>query len=127
MTHRALRVLVADDEFIISDTLAMILKMQGFEAVSVHSGEDAVTLASTFRPDAAILDVFLGGMTGIAAAQAIRRELPTCRIILFSGQTDISELIAKSSANNDVFTVLAKPVHPNALLEALAGHVPARR
>lgn len=50
------RILVADDEPNIADTLARILQTRGYEAAAVHSGEQAVALASTFLPDVAILD-----------------------------------------------------------------------
>ena len=42
------KVLVADDERVIADTLAMILNQSGFEARAVYSGEKALELASTF-------------------------------------------------------------------------------
>src|ERR1700744_529312 len=42
------RVLVADDESVIADTLVMILKQAGFDARAVYSGEDALVQAESF-------------------------------------------------------------------------------
>jgi len=42
------KVLVADDERVIADTLAMILNQSGFQARAAYSGEVALELASTF-------------------------------------------------------------------------------
>jgi CheY-like chemotaxis protein len=125
MTDRTLRVLVADDEVNIADTLASILKLNGFDATAVHSGEEAVELASTFRPDAAILDVMLGGITGIETAYAILRELPACRIVLFSGYQKTADLLAEAAALGHIFDVYAKPVHPQTLIDALGPLPPA--
>ena len=76
----------------IADTLALILKTRGFITTSVHSGEEAVAMASTFLPDIAILDVMLGGLNGIDAASMIVQQRPSCRIVLFSGHPDTAKL-----------------------------------
>ena len=62
------KVLVADDEQVIANTLAIILNQAGFEARAVFSGEDAVKLLDSFQPDMLISDVIMSEMTGIEAA-----------------------------------------------------------
>ena len=57
-------VLVADDERVIADTLAMILNQSGFEARAVYSGERALEIALEFKPDMLISDVIMSGMNG---------------------------------------------------------------
>ncbi len=44
------RVLVADDERVIADTLAIILNQAGFEATAVYSGERAVEMVQILNP-----------------------------------------------------------------------------
>ena len=51
------RVLVADDELIIANTLAIILNQSGFETRTVYSGEEAIVMARSFQPDLLISDV----------------------------------------------------------------------
>lgn len=119
MMSRALRVLIVDDDAVIADTLARVLLVHSIEAIAVHSGEDAVTAARTFRPDAAIVDVMLFDLNGIDTALTILREMPTCRIILFSGHQETSTLLAKAAENGHRFDVYAKPVHPLDLIQAL--------
>jgi len=70
------KVLVADDERVIADTLAMILNQSGFEARAVYSGEKALELAATFAPDMMISDVIMADLNGIDAAIRIRALLP---------------------------------------------------
>ena len=76
------RVLVADDEQVIANTLAIILNQAGFEARAVYSGEKAVESLDSFQPDMLISDVIMTGMTGIEAAIATRRKMPNCKILL---------------------------------------------
>ena len=87
------RVLVADDEQVIANTLAIILNQAGFEARAVFSGEKAVEALDSFKPDMLISDVIMTGMTGIEAAIQTRAKLPSCKVLLFSGQAATADLL----------------------------------
>jgi CheY-like chemotaxis protein len=113
------KVLVADDEQVIANTLAIILNQAGFEARAVYSGEKALESLENFQPDMLISDVIMTGMTGIEAAIATRRQLPKCKILLFSGQAATADLLEKARAQGHEFEILAKPVHPTDLLAKL--------
>ncbi len=113
------RVLVADDEQVIANTLAIILNQAGFEAKAVYSGESAVESIDEFKPNMLISDVIMTGMTGIEAAIKIREKLSSCKILLFSGQAATADLLEKARAQGHEFEILAKPVHPTDLLAKL--------
>ncbi len=113
------RVLVADDEQVIANTLAIILNQAGFEAKAVYSGENAVESLDDFQPNMLISDVIMTGMTGIEAAIKVRAKLPACKILLFSGQAATADLLEKARAQGHEFEILAKPVHPTDLLSKL--------
>ena len=113
------KVLVADDERVIADTLAMILNQSGFEARAVYSGETALELAPTFVPDMLISDVIMADLNGIDAAIRIRALLPGIKILLFSGQAATADLLEKARTRGHEFEILAKPVHPQDLLTRL--------
>src|SRR5215475_8682098 len=113
------RVLVVDDERVIADTLATILNQSGFEATAVYSGSDAVDRALASRPDLVISDVIMQDMNGIEAAIRIRKGLPECKILLFSGQAATADLLEKARKQGHEFEILAKPVHPQDLLAKL--------
>jgi CheY-like chemotaxis protein len=115
------KVLVADDERVIADTLAMILNQSGFEARAVYSGEKAVELAPEFKPDMLISDVIMPGLNGIDAAIELRALLPGIKILLFSGQAATADLLEKARTQGYEFEILAKPVHPQDLLNKLRG------
>ena len=115
------RVLVADDERVIADTLSMILNQSGFEARAAYSGEKALELAAAFAPDMLISDVIMADLNGIDAAIQIRGVLPSIKILLFSGQAATADLLEKARVQGYEFEILAKPVHPQDLLNKLRG------
>jgi CheY-like chemotaxis protein len=113
------KVLVVDDERVIADTLAIILNQSGFDASAVYSGTDAVDRARKTTPDLVITDVFMPDLNGIQAAIQIRSFLPSCKILLFSGQAATADLLENARAQGHEFEILAKPVHPQDLLAKL--------
>ena len=113
------RVLVADDEHVIADTLVIILNRSGFDATAVYSGEQAVEVAETLRPNMLISDVIMSDMNGIDAAIRIRSILPDCKVLLFSGQAATADLLERAHTQGYEFEILAKPVHPQDLLARL--------
>jgi CheY-like chemotaxis protein len=115
------KVLVADDEPVIADTLVMILNQSGFEARAVNSGEKALEMARTFQPEMLISDVIMADLNGIDAAIRIRALLPKIKILLFSGQAATADLLEKARAKGYEFEIMAKPVHPQDLLTKLRG------
>ena len=110
---------MVDDEWIIADTLAVILCQHGYDASPVYSGADAVERARQIGPDLIISDVVMPGINGIEAAIRIREFLPSCKILLFSGQAATADLLEKARAQGHEFDILAKPVHPQDLLAKL--------
>jgi len=113
------RVLVADDERIIADTLGMILNQNGFEAATVYGGQKAVETARVFHPDVFLADVVMPGMSGIEAAIQICALIPACRVVLLSGQAATADLLRDARVRGHDFEILLKPVHPSHLLDRL--------
>lgn len=113
------RILVVDDEPIIADTLVAILKHAGFKTTAVYYGADAVREALRLKPDVVICDVIMPGINGIDASIEIKRALPSCKILLFSGQFATAELLQQARASGHDFELLAKPIHPQDILDKL--------
>jgi CheY-like chemotaxis protein len=113
------KVLVVDDEQVIADTLAKILDINGYDASAVYSGMSAVESARALQPDLIISDVIMQDMDGIEAAIHIRKFLPSCKILLFSGQAATADLLENARSQGHDFEILAKPVHPSELLAKL--------
>lgn len=103
----------------IADTLALILKRNGFEAMPMYSGEALMESIEMREPEAVISDVIMGGMSGIEAAIRICELVPGCKIILVSGQAVTTDLLAAARADGYRFDLLCKPVHPEEILSRL--------
>jgi DNA-binding NtrC family response regulator len=114
------RVLVVDDERVIADSLAMILRGRGFETRAAYSGEEAAELALLWNPDAVISDVVMGTMDGVALAIYLAQALPSCRVLLISGNPATEQLMDESKRIGHEFPLLAKPCHPDGIFEFLA-------
>jgi DNA-binding response OmpR family regulator len=121
MTPEALKpkVLVVDDERVIADMLAAILRSEGFGVTAVYSGDDALQAARGSAPDALVCDIMLVAVNGIEIAMQIRAIHPDCTIILISGAQSSVELLEQARDQGHDFEVLAKPFHPTTLIERL--------
>ena len=84
-----IRILIVDDEPVISDTLRQVFAMHGYAARVAYSAEQATEIVSAWVPDLIIIDVILPQMNGIELAILFQEHFPRCRVILFSGQTEI--------------------------------------
>lgn len=118
------KVLVVDDERMIADTLAIILRNAGFEALAAYSGEEAVALCTRFRPEAIISDVVMPGMDGVEACSRILASCPECKVVLISGQAWVEPSRTGRGPKARELEILAKPVEPEDLLARLGWHRP---
>jgi DNA-binding response OmpR family regulator len=115
------KVLVVDDERVIADTLSIILNQNGFDAFPAYTGQSAIQLALSRRPDLLISDVIFNNetITGIDVAIRVRQAIPGCKILLFSGQAATADLLETARSQGHEFEILAKPVHPQDLLSRI--------
>ena len=109
-------VLIVDDEQLVSDTLAKIFRMAGYDSRAAYSAEAVLGWAIECSPQLAILDVFLPGMNGIELAHWLKQVCPSCQVLLISGQHATCDLIDAEEAAGFCWTTLPKPVHPQNFL-----------
>jgi len=81
-----IRVLLAEDQAMVRGALAALLsREQDIEVVAeVARGDEVVQAALATQPDVALLDIEMPGGDGLAAAQALRKALPTCRSVILT-------------------------------------------
>jgi CheY-like chemotaxis protein len=113
------RTLVIDDDKVVADTVAMVLNVGGFEATAVYSGETGVELARSREFEYLVTGVVMPQMSGIEAAIEILKLLPKCKVLLVSGDSDSCALLQDALSRGYKFEILAKPVHPAVLFQAL--------
>jgi CheY-like chemotaxis protein len=115
------RILVVDDERRIADTLAEILQMSGFHVATAYDGWEALRVAARFRPECVLSDVLMPRMSGVDLGIALRKMYPGTRVLLFSGQAGISDLLLDGQRQGFEFELIAKPIHPLKLIEFVKG------
>jgi CheY-like chemotaxis protein len=111
-------VLVVDDERVIADSLSLILRSKGLKVLTAYDGESALMIAGPRPPDLLITDVSMPSMNGVDLAMALLEITPDCKVLLFSGNATLADLLPARRAGYD-FPLLIKPVPPFEML----GHV----
>lgn len=76
-TLMAAMVLIVDDNDHLRGVLAQILHSRGYETVEAATGSEAVTKASSIRPNLILMDFDLPDMTGADAARIIKNDSST--------------------------------------------------
>jgi DNA-binding response OmpR family regulator len=122
------RILVIDDDRLVADAVAMVLSAHGYEVRTAYGGAEGVKSGRAFLPHVVISDVMMPQVNGVEAAIRICRHLPTCRILLVSGEMDAARRLMKSKSIS--FELLSKPLSPRSLLfklRSLVLGVPRRK
>jgi PAS domain S-box-containing protein len=121
------RVLIADDNRDGAEIMAMLLAHSGFDVQLAHSGPDALAVAAQQRPDIAVLDIGMPGMSGYEVARAIRSQHWGVGITLIAvtgwGQEDDKRKAKDAGFDHH----LTKPIDPNALERLMAPAPPNLR
>jgi PAS domain S-box-containing protein len=117
---RGMRILIADDNIDGAEALALILEQANHLTRVAHDGVSALTLAETFRPQIALLDIGLPDMTGLELARQIRARSwgLSMRLIAVTGWGQESDRRKSTEAGFDEH--LTKPVDPDQLLMSIA-------
>ena len=81
-----IRLLLADDQTLVRSALAALLELEDdFDVVAqVGRGDEVVAAALRERPDVALLDIEMPGMDGLAAAAAVTKQVPGCKMIMLT-------------------------------------------
>jgi two-component system response regulator DesR len=81
-----IRLLLAEDQGMMRGALALLLGLEpDMEVVAqVDRGDAVLAAALEHRPDVALLDIEMPGTSGLDAAAALRRELPSCRVVILT-------------------------------------------
>ena len=112
-------VYAVDDEKIIAFTIAQILNKNGYDARWFTDPYAALEAASSDEPELVLSDVAMPHMSGFELALRLGHANPHCKVMLISGQAMTSDLLRAARAHGHIYDVLPKPIHPDALLEAI--------
>jgi CheY-like chemotaxis protein len=101
------------------ESLVLVLRTMGFHAEGEISASAALQTAELLRPDILLCDIQLDNRNGVELSLDIDTILPGCRIILMSGDTTSTRILAEAHEHGHDFEVLAKPIPPEELLALL--------
>jgi DNA-binding NarL/FixJ family response regulator len=91
-----MKVLVVDDDRLVSSSLKTILEAGGVEvAGTLNSGEQAAEQYETLRPDVLLMDIRMKDITGLEVAEAILKRHPDAKILFLTTFSD-DEYIARA-------------------------------
>ena len=107
MTTEPGRILVVDDEPVVSSMLCDVLATAGYVVASAASGAEALDLVPIFNPSVVLLDLTMPGMSGMEVLQHLRREYPRSPVVILSGNQDAE--VKRRAIEAGAFDYLTKP------------------
>lgn len=107
-------VLIVDDEYYICEGLKKILKSFNIKEIgeiwTCYSGEDALNLCQTFKPQLVLTDIKMPGINGVELIRQLNKFLYPVRFLVLSGYDDYEYV--RSAFQNGAVDYLLKPVIP---------------
>ncbi|BAY07656.1 response regulator [Calothrix sp. NIES-2098] len=116
-TEQSRLVLVCDDDPVICKELENLLKSGGYRVVTVPTGQEAIALAATLRPDVIVLDLLMPGMNGWETMAVLKEQADTKDIPIVICSVYKPNLNSQPSA--DFVDWVSKPVQESNLLQSL--------
>jgi len=114
------RVLIVDDNADAALTLAELVGLAGYEVRAAHDGAEALEVAKDFRPELALLDIGLPGMSGYELAQRLR-GMPALGPLRLVALTGYGEAHDRERALASAFDEhLVKPVPFDRLMDVMS-------
>ena len=116
---KTVRILIADDHSVVRAGLKALLEHQGhFRVIAEAStGEEAIEQSQTHRPDVAVLDIRMPGLSGIEACRQITQTVPTCKVIMLTSYAEDELLMAAIQAGASGYVL--KRIGNNELVQAV--------
>jgi len=120
-------ILVVDDDRLVLATLVHGLAQAGYQVIDADNGNDAILLAREHRPDLALLDIRMEGMSGFDVAETLRDKyrIPFMFLSAFSDDATVAQVKALGAV-----AYLVKPLDIRQIVpavEAALANVGARR
>jgi len=106
------RVLVVEDDRNVADVVVRYLEREGFDAVGVGDGYEALTRAEAEPPDIVVLDLMLPGLDGLEVCRRLRASTPV-PVIMLTARGEEDDRIAGFEVGADDY--VSKPFSPREL------------
>lgn len=116
---KSIRVSIVDDEADLRENIAgYVDAAKGFKCISVHSNaKDALAHLPTEKPDVVLMDINLGGMSGIECVRLLKPLMPETQVVMLTVFEDTEKIFSALAAGASGY--LLKRLSPVKLLEAI--------
>jgi CheY-like chemotaxis protein len=111
------RILVVDDSQDSADTLAELLRLEGYATQAAYGGAEALLTADVYRPHLVVLDFRMGDVDGIQAASVLGSQYSHVRLIAVTAVSLVEW--GKRLADAGIDAALQKPVDPPELFRTV--------
>jgi CheY-like chemotaxis protein len=121
--NQTIRVLFAEDEEVVRGAMSIFLREAGFSVSECADGLSALAMLESgpARFDAIVLDHRMPGHTGLEILRTLRDVLDSATPVILLTGNETSELLVEASRYGA--TLVAKPIQPERLIEAVARSV----
>ena len=111
------KVLIVDDEAVLAETAALLLKHQGYQVLWASDGSQALKLIKDHKPDLVIADLVMPNMDGLQLLEWVRdhRSLDKVKYLLMTVKESVIEPLKRHHTEADDY--MAKPFDKKQLLE----------
>ena len=111
------RILIADDDRAIRESLARALSLEGYDVVQASDGAAALSQIEATSPDAVVLDVMMPNVDGLTVCRVLRAERNKVPVLMLTARTETPDRVAGLDAGADDY--LPKPFDLDELLARL--------
>lgn len=112
-----MRILIIEDEKILSDSIKALLEAKGFRVEAAYDGETGAEYALLNIYDLLILDVMMPGLDGLQVARQVRAQRCGVPILMLSAKSQLEDRVAGLNAGADYY--LTKPFDTKELLACI--------
>ncbi len=112
-----MRILVADDDPAVRESLRRSLAFNGYDVVTAVDGQEALDLIAADRPDAVVLDLMMPRLDGLQACRTLRSEGDDLPVLMLTARDGVADRVAGLDAGADDY--LPKPFALEELLARL--------
>ncbi|MBS4012749.1 MAG: response regulator transcription factor [Bacteroidetes bacterium] len=113
------KVIIVDDHKLVTDCISLFLSgAPEIEVIGIaHSGQEALDLLKTIKPDVMLLDISMPNMSGIETTAAIKRNFSDIKILILSMHSDYTNISDAIDVGADGY--VPKDVSSEELVEAI--------
>jgi two-component system, response regulator RegA len=112
-------ILLVDDDEVFRERLARALRGRGYDVATAADHDGALAAAGARKPDFAVVDLRMPGLSGLALIAPLRAIAPGARIVVLTGYGSITSAVEALRAGAHDY--LSKPVDAEQVIAALIG------